>query len=567
MASFIYSIPSVERTITRPVTITILRQVLDIAGINPKDFRTKMVGVAEQEKVQNGYLQNTEDEEDDFDKDEEQTEDKIDIKPNRLSTDKKLTLEVEEEIVGDLTTPVRYHDHKPVFVDEALKIIIKPVYSDIQSRISVVLNVRDKVEAHNWLQEVKRKLYQSAIATTHTIDYYYIIPPAVMKGLFHIHTRRESLEGYNESFGEYIAKCFDERYDILTNMSNTNHICTIREKQVNVLGFFDFDFEPEKPEKEDDKAGGWNIRFTYTVRYQRPDNVVFDYPLMVHQQMVPDSMIVKKRPEHYSTYNHYRGLTGEIYHKLAVYGNKHGMIIPEGIPEPIFDDWIPNWAPEGYIQLARILLQVDPNDKYWVTDITDFAETFAFKENMLRWFRQRQHKVLKHKRDPFYFTVYDDTTRLSDDQLLINDELKITTKEPMSLRKMYHVVHWVLYDLSQLDPEAWLDLLNNCDILHEWLEAIAPNTGVEQIRCNLDNTVNIDDFKKWWEDNPAQAGFTLPLYPGLPWADCIGSYCRYKDGWDPDGGRKGNDPNNWAKKTDYKTTGHFGIIAFKEKRE
>lgn len=557
MASVIVSIPSTDRTVTRPVSITILRQLLKICRLNPDDFRTKMVGVADAEKIQGGYLKDTTNEED-TDDTPIANEDKIDIKANRLSTDKKLTLEVEDEIVGDLTTPVRYNDHKPIFVDEALNVRIRPVYSDMQTRISVVLNTRDKVEANNWLQSVKARLYRSALTHGHSVDYSYIIPHSIMKSIYDIHQRREFIAGYGETFGQYIEKCFDNRYDILTNVSGTNHICVIKEKQVNVLGWFDFDFEPEKPEREDDKAGGWNIKFTYTIRYQRPDNLVFDYPLMVHQSLVPDSMIIKERPEHQSTYPVFRGLTAGYYHLLATFGNKHGMMVAEGIPEPTYDDWIPNWSPGKYVQLARIMLQVDPDDQNWVVDIPDLAESFEYKPNMLRWFRQRGHRILEHRWDPFYFTVHEDNKKMEDNNLSITSDLKITSNEPLNLRNMYHVVAWVMYDLSELHPDAWRELLKNCDILHEWLLAIAPGTGVEEIRCNLDNTVNIDDFKKWWDKNGSIFG-NLPNGPGLPWSDCLGTFCKTKAGWDTNG--LGPDWDKWAKRADHKTVGHFGIIA------
>ncbi len=569
MASFIYSIPSVERTITRPVSIEILRDVLRITNLNPNDFRVKMLGSANGEKIQNGYIQEDTDPSDI----NQDGNTRVDGKPNRLSTDKVLTLEVENTIMGDLTTPVRYHDHLPIFTDKALKVMVRPVYSEVETKISVVLSVKDKVEANNWLQEIKRRLYQAAISNMHSIEYYYIVPHVITKGLYEIHKLRENIASYKEDLGHYFKRCFVNNYDIITDNAGKNHVTVIREKQVNVLGFFDFDFEPEQPEKNDDNAGGWNARFTYTIRYQRPDNLVFDYPLMVHNQLIPEEMIRFERTDHYFTTNTRTGFTNKNLQEIAIHGNKHGMKISEGIPEPIFDDWIPTENPYRHIQLSRSLIGISEKDRRSLIDIRDFAESFEFKPEIQRWIKSTKQAIFNRTDNPFYFTLHSSTKVLPDKSMEIDSDLHITAKEALDLREMYHICVWVLTDISLLSADGWRDLLNNCDILHEWLESIYPNTGVEKILCNLDNTVDIDSFKEWWNNLPDTDDISgnLPNGSGLPWSDCIGSYCITKPDWD-----KNYDPNNpdgtksgikVGKTTDYKSLGHFGIIAKRAKRD
>lgn len=565
MASFIYSIPSIERTITRPVGIDILRDVLRITNLNPNDFRVKMLGSANGEKIQNGYM--TEDKDDsDLNQDGNR---RVDSKPNRLSTDKVLTLEVENTIVGDLTTPVRYHDHLPIFTDKALKIMIRPVYSEVETKLSVILSVRDKVEANNWIQEIKRRLYQAAISNLHSIEYYYIVPHVITKGLYNLHKLRENIAPYNEDLGHYFKRCFVENYDIITDTAGNNHIVVIREKQVNVLGFFDFDFEPEQPEKNDDNAGGWNVRFTYTIRYQRPDNLVFDYPLMVHNQLIPEEMIRFERTDHYYTTNTRTGFTNKNLQEIAIQGNKHGMMLTEGIPEPLFDDWIPDQSPYRHIQLSRSLVSISEEDRNTLIDIPDFADSFEFKPEIQRWFRKTTNSIFIQKDNPFYFTLHSSTKTFPDKSLTMDNELSIMSKTDLDLREMYHVCVWVLTDISLLSPDGWRQLLENCDVAHEWLLSIYPGTGVEKIRCNLDNTINIDDFKDWWLNLPDTDDISgnLPNGPGLPWSDCIGGFCRTKPDWDR--GNNLNNPNGTkvGKITDYKSVATFGIIAKRIKRD
>ena len=489
MASHVYPIPEVHRSVTRPVTMDIIREVLQITGLKPDQFRTKMVGYAESVPVPGSTL-----------------DDKDDTRPNRVSSDEKLVLEVKEEDVGNNITPVRYPDQYPIFYDKDLKIMMRPVLSLTKSTVSVVLTVPSRVRAHNWLVEIKRRIYQRQMTNYHTVDYHYPLPKPYVYYLIKMHEMREAVEPLGEDFGQWLKRCMQNQWTVIAAQDGDGSMIAIQEKQTNIYGWFDFDFEPEKPEKDSDNAGGWSIRFDYTFHYQRPDAVVFSYPLVIHNQLLPIEMIYQDDKDHRATYNTYAGATQSTYDALAFDINKQGYVLASGIPEPGFDDWMPTTEPKHHLQLARTLVTIDPTDPRWAISLDDFSSSFDFKPGVIRFMKDTTNKMLVPFKSIFHVKLYRWENEIGYPDVMLDENLKLTTSFDMPLTDMWHVVFYVLSNPLLLDPDGWDDIKQNCDVFHEWFEGLFGKKYADLIRCNIDNTVNEDDLRKVIDDMIDSAG-------------------------------------------------------------
>lgn len=483
MASHIYPIPEVHRSVTRPITMDIIREVLEMTGLKPDQFKTKMLGYSDAQPVPGSTL-------DDHD----------DKTPNRLSSQETLVLEIKEEDVGDNVTPVRYPDLAPIFHDKGLKIMMKPVMSLSKATVSVVITVPSRVRAHNWLMEIKRRVYQTQMTNYHTVDYHYPIPKPYVYYLMKMHEMRESVEPLGENFGEWMKRCFVNRWTVISNIEGHERLLAIQERQTNIYGWFDFDFTPEKPEKNSDNAGGWQIQFDYIFHYQRPDSIVFAYPLVIHNQLLPVEMIDTDIKDHRGTYDGYQGLTGTAYDNLVFSGNRRGMFEPPGIPEPIFDDWFPGREPFEHLQLARTLVTIDPAEKRWVVNIDDFSSSFDFKPAILRFMKDVTNRMLIPYKSVFHIQFYKWDALIGHPDITLDKNLKLSTSFDMPLTDMYHVVVQVLANPLLLDEDGWNDIKQNCDVFHEWFEGLFGDTYRKKIRCNIDNTVNEEDLDKVIKD-------------------------------------------------------------------
>lgn len=481
MASHIYPTPEVYRTVTRPITMDIIREVLSMTGINPDDFRTKMLGYAENETVPGSTLNNNDKE-----------------RPNRLATDEKLTMEISEEDVGDNVTAVRYPNHVPVFHDPKLKITMKPVLSLSKTTISVVINVPSRVRASNWLFEIKRRIYQNQMTNFHTVEYHYPIPKPYTYYLLQMHKMREHVEGLNESFGEWCKRCFTNRWTVISNLEGNEKLLAIQECQTNIYGWFNFDFEPEKPEKSSDNPSGWEIKFDYTFHYQRPDMMVFSYPLMIHNQLLPLDMIDTDTKDNIESYNRYQGATYDAYDDIVSKSNPYGNSNPIGLSEPIFDDWLAPDNPPYSAQLIRALIHIDPNDKKWAINLDNISDNFALKDYMISYMKKVNTKMLHLNNSIFYIRLYRWDSIISYPDIDIDVDLKVTSTVDMTLVDMWHVVLYINIDPSKLLPSAWDDLMDEPYVVRDWLDAIGVNDSNNPVVRGWDP----NDPSTWPNYNP-----------------------------------------------------------------
>lgn len=490
MASYIYPIEEVHKTVTRPISIEIIRRMLEYTGLDPNKFRANMKGFAEAVPVPNSTIQ---------EHDRNGT--------NRVKTDYVMDLEVQEEIISDGATPVRYKDNNPIFFDKDLRIKIVPVMPLVKTTVSVVYQTRDKVEALNWVRRIKARVYQTATTHYHRVDYHYPIPKAIAFYLMVIHQLREQTEPYNETFGEWCKRCFARTYTVISNLAGDGQQLAIKERQTNIHGWFDFEHEPEKPEKTDDNAGGWTVRFDYIFHYQRPDSLVFDYPLMIHNSLLPIEMIQTERPEHRDSHTEYQSAVDYAQDRIALTHLKHGAKVYPGIVEPNFDDWIPPDFPPYTTMFSRSLIQLDLDDKKWVSNLDELLSEYEFKDYFLDYFKDNPSDLLKLGENIFNVVLYRWTDKISSqDNLVIDENLKISTVKDMQPRDMWHLCLYILVDPLALSETGWYKASKYCNVLKDWLNWVAGENYANRITCNLDGTADRDAVRKLINDIKTNAG-------------------------------------------------------------
>lgn len=488
MATHTYPIKDNYRTVTRPVTIEIVRQMMEMTGLDPSVFRSNMVGMAEQEKVPGSTIG-------------EDTSESY----NRTPTDQKFKLEVREEITGNNMTPVVVKDHLPIFYDEKLRVSLKPVYSNILSTISVVFTTRDKVVARNWLTTIQNRIYRFALTNYHTVHYSYLIPKVFIHYLLKFHQMRENVEPYNEDFGEWMKRCFTKNYDIVTTLDGQDKMFAIEETQTNIYGWFDFEFEPVEPSKDSDSAGEWQIQFDYKFYYQRPDSLTFSHPLVIHNQILPENMIAVNKPEWLDSYNTYQGLTADAFDKIVYSAQWYNYVQQEGIVDPYYDDWIASYTPPSHMQVTRILLGVDDTSRY-ILDLNDVSDLFVFKPSIINYMNTTMNKMFKLYDSIFHIRLYRWHDLIDYKALMVDDELKVHSTFDMSKRDMWHMVIYLVKNPAMLTQTAWHDISKHCDAFHEWIETILGSEAAGKVRCNADNTVNQEDLFNFIDDIKKQIG-------------------------------------------------------------
>ena len=106
-----------------------------------------------------------------------------------------------------------------------------------------------------------------------------------------IYELREAQEGYDQTKSKYFAITSHRVHTI----SNRSGDVFVTELQNRVLGHYDFDLVPDIPMPESE-ATKHVLEFRYIVEYDEPLSIFFNYPLLIHNQLLPAHHYDMTRP-------------------------------------------------------------------------------------------------------------------------------------------------------------------------------------------------------------------------------------------------------------------------------
>lgn len=376
---------------------------------------------------------------------------------NRWPHKENIVISVEDDYNPDnlIATNARKADTPLVFFDEALDIGIRPFYSSANVRISVTYKAVDKNEAERWRNNLRYRFSAGRDINLHDLTFSYHLPDESIMILKELHRLREAVAGYGESFNEWFTKHVTNRASIVTNQSGTHGVWVIAEKQGRVQGIFDFSGTPEKASKEDE-PNLWATTFTYTFTYDKPIEVEMQYPLVVHQQLVPAKYRYDKtkKIQPYQTTLHTlaQSMIGlsqfeDVYQTLVAQGNK-GINIPE------YDNFHPKTVTAGTVKVMTVNTTITPEDKRTLFSLDQLGD-FNLRQEVIDFIKSSEYPYMtKLYESVFQLTPYVGMNLTRQDLLSVDQTSKVSAVVDLNLRHSYHVRLGLVANLYLLTPDA-----------------------------------------------------------------------------------------------------------------
>lgn len=425
--------PEVNESVSRPVAMQVVRQMATRLGI-PSDINVRYLGSSVSLAVPGSTL-------DDHGA------------ANRLPPDQRITIECTEEYAEDytLTTPVMRPEHTAVFADIPLGVFCTPVYQRITVAVSVTLTANDRITADTWIGTMRRRSTQGVGEMLHLVDYHYPLPHQYLVILTALHQLRESQGGYNQTIGEWLQQCLTPRATTIYDQAGGNPTLVVREQQVGILGWYDWTVPP-KSEKDSD-SGSFSSSFTYTFSYDRTDSTVLEYPLMVHNQLLDARFYAPTKPYEMEDQPLRGGLSTMILRNWTYEARaSYAWRCRPGIPIPQFDDWLPDDNPH-HLNLLRIMIARDPANPHDVLSLTDLG-VYSLHDETLDYMRQYPVGLTRDGESMFVVQLWDGRTPINPDNLIIGQNLAISTIYPLDVRRQYHLTVSLLRDVRRLSKGA-----------------------------------------------------------------------------------------------------------------
>lgn len=271
--------PELNSAVIRPSILDIVRQVQSITGI-PKDSRILFIGDNEASYQRGSTMSAAQNERD----------------RTSFSYNNQLSIDIESTFnEGNVfSTAVRQVEHIPIFNDPSLGIIVKPIYSKNDFVINFKYRSASHTEGLKWRDSIRTHISMMRDVNLHDITYHYLIPAEYIHILKEIHRRRELVDGYGDDLDTYLAAHASTKITAISNQTGTKVGLAVQETQMRILGLYDFQIAPEKPEK-DGEASAWVTSFAYKVSFDVPIAVNMEYPIMIHNQLLEYPLYKKNK--------------------------------------------------------------------------------------------------------------------------------------------------------------------------------------------------------------------------------------------------------------------------------
>lgn len=374
------------------------------------------------------------------------------------------------------TTAVHQVSAYPIFQDTDVDVFVFPIY--VKSDIVIEFNyfTPSKTEANRIRDDIRIRLSQTRNIGIHDIEYDILLPDIVEEFIADVHTLKNRLVPQN--LEDYFREHSTKRMHLITDMANKeNAKIAIFEKQVRILGLFDFSSMPEKVDVDNENST-YKVSFSYKLSFDVPRAIGIRYPVMICNKLLPakyiqfiednkvNSMEEQKRNLSYTQSLH------ALSHFEAHRQLENRIDINYPINIPAFDDFNLRQAHKGYVILTSFLTEVNETDKRTLLNLKEI-DPFYIPDNLLNYIKNGEYRHMKVPYMSFlYFGIHQEGS-LFDAYCDMDSTLTIRSVNELSLMKPVRVTLSIITDITMMDKRALERLLNNEEILllfiREWI--------------------------------------------------------------------------------------------------
>ena len=302
-----------------------------------------------------------------------------------------------------LPTAVNTFKNIPIWEDPIRDIQVCPVRRMVDFRVDIEYQAPGIVIAKRWLDEQRARVSRGGAELTLKLDYYYMLPrplQALLQGMYD--TIQCSDWPIEETYQEYLDKYFFSNHTRVATLILTHEQPAIRERQLDVVGWFDFIGSPETPTVNSDGAGTYNCTVSFTCRFEQPTHVYTRYPLICHQNPIPNCFWPKQQPKRYQEVPRRMGyLRGPLDNRFILPRPKH---VPY-IQYPRANDWSTDDKPYDSFTFYTGLVSIEKEDRRSLLDLKNIGD-WKFTGHFMEYFSDMGTAAIVRPGGLFNFRLY-----------------------------------------------------------------------------------------------------------------------------------------------------------------
>lgn len=410
------------------------------------------------------------------------TETKALINQNLVTKgDTRIAVAIDEKYseAGLNTVGVNTTENRAVFADTALDVLLRPIYTDVEINLAMTYITHSKTQAQQWYDHLYVNIAHGREALLHDVTYNYGLPRPFCKLLKQIHEYREKIAPYNESFGRYIKKHGSHRITELTNRKGTVTLLAVAETQARIVGWIADEPIPEVASKED---GTYHVSLMYKFTYQKPIAMSMQYPVIVHQSVLPRQYIELPPPGDEFNNPSFSKSTSAFY-KLEQSYELHGKPVAKRdaiVNIPDFDTFYPIYGHSDIIDLVNILVTIDPEDPRMLLNLKDLGD-YDLHPPLIEYLQldnEYKSATMRYK-SIVHITVCEGDYRIRHDVVHMDKDLNLRLNYDANLRLPYRVRIGIMSELHYLVKDAWINVRKRPQLFFDLAKCL--NSGITEI--------------------------------------------------------------------------------------
>lgn len=498
MPKLILRLPETELSVLRPVVMSVARPLFKLLGI-PGTTRVFYPTEGDDKDAQAGSLLGSGDEPDE---------------PNYLPFGNKIVIEVSEEFNADRIAATAIHraENFPVFRDDALDTMIKPAYSDTEITLAFKYRAADKSLADRMRNEVRMRYSDMREVFQFHAVFNWQIPAAFMAILRTIHQLRETVEPYGEDFDTYFQNNSDKRMSLLSNQSGSHQEWAISEQQGNVLGYFDFSGGMMDKASKEDEGDTWMTSFSFKFRFEKPLACVMHYPIVVHNQILPQDRRPAVTDDQNKAPARSMSLSTDAMWQFRGGKTKDNFRAANGYDLPSFDEFLPSSIVSDTKRVFTALIKINPDDKKFLINLSQLRP-IKFNDVITAFMKVEAPYMNKAYSSVFCVSMYKGIDLVADVCLNVDNDLNITALTDRDLRVQNHVRLSLVVNWGWLTPRAIDSLRMNGAAALLIIQAIDPYAPLPTLTPN--GTISKGDMDNIIDHFNNQTNSPLGSPPGL----------------------------------------------------
>lgn len=475
MPKVLLEVPDTQESVLRPVVFDIARQVIANTHL-VDDIQILFPGDLERAQQAGASIS---------------TPDGI---RTQFAFNSRLSVSVQEEYNADrlLINTVFTPENHAVFQDRRIDTAIRPVYGNTHTTLSFKYRAKDKTEAIRWRDDIRNRTTMNRDVFTHNVTYHYLVPPVFMAILQELHRLRANVASYGDTWEEWWGCNRTPRATLLTNQAGEQGRWGVRETQMRVQGWFDFEGVPE-PGSKDDEADTWTISFDYHFHYDKPLACELSYPLMVHQQLLdqrwrpdPTEMPAAQEEYHARAYSSTARCLSyfEAGKQMYPLTRRPGYAIPE------FDEFVPRSVMPKTLRMFTVMIELDPKDPCDLLNLKHLGDDIEIDCDLLHCLSLEAPYMTRPYQSVFSLTLYQGREMQAPECLTIDADLNVRSTRPLDLRQTYHVRLAIQREWDTL-ARGSVERLKHCpNCLIKLLDALDPTLKHRgYFECVIDDVV------------------------------------------------------------------------------